>query len=199
MKKLISVMVVLAMSLVLACGAFAASSDVDDLKALINGAKGISSSQKAQAVAFIDDYAEEHADMITAETVSSLTALYNTAVATPASDRTSAFVTDLVNKGVAVLADAGITVKVDSLTVGNGTASITGSVSAPDAASVSFAGSVDAAANGSTPSNPVVNNPGSVIKNTGVNATSVIVLAIAMASVLGVAVVGVRKMGLLAQ
>ena len=38
-----------------------------------------------------------------------------------------------------------------------------------------------------------------VIKNTGVNATSAIVLAVAVAGVLGGAVVGARKMNLLAQ
>ena len=194
MKKVVSVMVVLAMSVMLACGAFAASADVDSLKALVNSAKGISDSQKAQAIAFIDDYAEEHADSITADTVSSLTALYNKAVASAPAERTEAYVTDLVNQGVSILKDAGITA---SISVSNGTTTITGSVSAPDTVSVSFAGSIDSATTGGT-TNPVA-PPSTVIKNTGVNVASVGIMAIAIVATLGIAVVGARKKGLLAR
>ena len=196
MKKVVSVMVVLAMSVMLACGAFAASADVDSLKALVNSAKGISDSQKAQAIAFIDDYAEEHADSITADTVSSLTALYNKAVASAPAERTEAYVTDLVNQGVSILKDAGITVTA-SISVSNGTTTITGSVSAPDTVSVSFAGSIDSATTGGT-TNPVA-PPSTVIKNTGVNVASVGIMAIAIVATLGIAVVGARKKGLLAR
>ena len=190
------------MCIVLATSAFAASSDVEDLKALVNGAQGITDSQKAQAVAFLDDYAQEHADQITPEIVSQLTELYNTALATPAGERTQAKLTDYVNQGISILSSAGIQVTIDTFTVGNGMASITGSVSAPDAASVTFAGSIDSAgqAAGGSASNPAVSGgAGSVIKNTGVNVTSAAVLGIALVSVLGAAVVGVRKMGLLAR
>ena len=66
MKKIISVLIAAAMCLTLSVGAFAAQSDVDNLKNLVNNARGLSSSQKAQACAFLDDYSAEHADAISA-------------------------------------------------------------------------------------------------------------------------------------
>lgn len=191
MKKIISVLIAAAMCLTLSVGAFAAQSDVDNLKNLVNNARGLSSSQKAQACAFLDDYSAEHADAITADIVSRLTDLYNTALATPASERSEAKITEYVNQGVAILAEAGITVKVDSITLANGKASITGSVSAADAASVSFAGSISAqnVSGGST-----APDTSGVIKPTGVSADSVALLGIVLAAVLGTAVVGTRKL-----
>lgn len=191
MKKIISVLIAAAMCLTLSVGAFAAQSDVDNLKNLVNNARGLSSSQKAQACAFLDDYSAEHADAITADIVSRLTNLYNTALATPASERSEAKITEYVNQGVAILAEAGITVKVDSITLANGKASITGSVSAADAASVSFAGSISAqnVSGGST-----APDTSGVIKPTGVSADSVALLGIVLAAVLGTAVVGTRKL-----
>ena len=138
------------------------------------------------------DYSAEHADAIPADIVSRLTNLYNTALATPASERSEAKITEYVNQGVAILAEAGITVKVDSITLANGEASITGSVSAADAASVSFAGSISAqnvSGGGST-----APDTSGVIKPTGVSADSVALLGIVLAAVLGTAVVGTRKL-----
>lgn len=192
MKKIISVLIAAAMCLTLSVGAFAAQSDVDNLKNLVNNAAGLSASQKQQACAFLDDYSAEHADAITADIVSRLTDLYNTALATPASERSEAKITEYVNQGVAILAEAGITVKVDSITLANGKASITGSVSAADAASVSFAGSISAqnvSGGGST-----APDTSGVIKPTGVSADSVALLGIVLAAVLGTAVVGTRKL-----
>lgn len=193
MKKIISALIAAAMCLTLSVGAFAAQSDVDNLKNLVNNARGLSSSQKAQACAFLDDYSAEHADAITADTVASLTSLYNTAISTPASERSEAKITEYVNQGVAILAEAGITVKVDSITLANGKASITGSVSAADAASVSFAGSVSAQNTTSGGTSTAPDTTG-VIKPTGVSADSVALLGIVLAAVLGTAVVGTRKL-----
>ena len=185
------------MCLTLSVGAFAAESDVDSLKNLVNGARGLSSSQKAQACAFLDDYAEEHADAITADIVSRLTSLYNTTVSTPAAQRTEAKITEYVNQGVAILAEAGITVTVDSISLANGKASITGSVSAADATTTAFAGTISAenpsgtTDGGTTPTTPSTSG---VIKATGVSVESVAVLGIALAAVLGTAVVSTRKL-----
>lgn len=201
MKKLISAVIAAALSLALSVSAFATASDVDALKSLVNSVQGITDSQRAQAIAFIDEYGAAHPDAITADVVSDLQNLYNTALATPADQRTESVIAGFVDQGVAILARAGVTVTVDSISVANGVATVTGSVSAPDATTQSFAGSIDAASttSGGTTGGSTAAGGSTVIKNTGVSAQSVAVLGIALAGTLGAAVIGVRKMGLLAR
>ena len=203
MKKFASILAAVAMSAVMAVSAFAAQADVDNLKGLVNGAKGVTAAEKATAIAFIDEYAVKNADKITATTVSELTAVYNEAVSSKPEARTTEFVTGLVNRAQKTLADAGITVSIENFVVGNGRAVISGSVSAPGVktATFNFSKSATAPSNGSTAgaAAPVSNAGKGVIKSTGVDATSVVVMAVALVSVLGGAVIGVRKMGLLAQ
>ena len=198
MKKFISVVAAFAMGVVMATSAFAAQSDVDALKNLVNGAKGFSASDKAQAVAFIDDYAMEHADKITAKTVSELQAIYNEAINSKKENRTNDFVTGLAARAQKTLADAGITLTINSFVIENGRITVSGSVSAQDAKTVGFNYVKEGALSKVMVSNSTAaaNSP---IKRTGVDASSVIVLAVGIMATLGGAAIGVRKMGLQAQ
>lgn len=200
MKKFISIVAAMAMSAVMAVSAFAASNDVANLKALANEAGAAAGVDVSAFNAFIDDYAEEHADMITADVVNQLAAIKATVANTAAANRTEAFIAEQGAKAVKALAEARITVTPNYSINGN---VIGGSVtlSAPDAKSVTISANIVGQVNGSasTAGSTAAGATTGVIKNTGVNATSAIVLAVAVAGVLGGAVVGARKMNLLAQ
>ena len=200
MKKFISIVAAMAMSAVMAVSAFAASNDVANLKALANEAGAAAGIDASAFNAFIDDYAEEHADMITADVVNQLAAIKATVANTAAANRTEAFIAEQGAKAINALSKAGITVTPNYSINGN---TIGGSVtlSAADAKTVSTSFSVAGKVTGSasTAGGTTAGATTGVIKNTGVNATSAIVLAVAVAGVLGGAVVGARKMNLLAQ
>lgn len=200
MKKFISIVAAMAMSAVMAVSAFAASNDVANLKALASEAGAAAGVDVSAFNAFIDDYAEEHADMITADVVNQLAAIKATVANTAAANRTEAFIAEQGGKAVKALAEARITVTPNYSINGN---VIGGSVtlSAPDAKSVTISANIVGQVNGSasTAGSTAAGATTGVIKNTGVNATSAIVLAVAVAGVLGGAVVGARKMNLLAQ
>lgn len=200
MKKFISIVAAMAMSAVMAVSAFAASNDVANLKALASEAGAAAGVDVSAFNAFIDDYAEEHADKITADVVNQLAAIKANVVNTAAANRTEAFIAEQGGKAVKALAEARITVTPNYSINGN---VIGGSVtlSAPDAKSVTISANIVGQVNGSasTAGSTAAGATTGVIKNTGVNATSAIVLAVAVAGVLGGAVVGARKMNLLAQ
>lgn len=200
MKKFISIVAAMAMSAVMAVSAFAASNDVANLKALANEAGAAAGIDASAFNAFVDDYAEEHADKITADVVNELAAIKATVANTAAANRTEAFIAEQGAKAINALSKAGITVTPNYSINGN---TIGGSVtfSAADAKTVSTSFSVAGKVTGSasTAGGTTAGAATGVIKNTGVNATSAIVLAVAVAGVLGGAVVGVRKMNLLAQ
>lgn len=200
MKKFISIVAAMAMSAVMAVSAFAASNDVANLKALANEAGAAAGIDASAFNAFVDDYAEEHADKITADVVNELAAIKATVANTAAANRTEAFIAEQGAKAINALSKAGITVTPNYSINGN---TIGGSVtfSAADAKTVSTSFSVAGKVTGSasTAGGTTAGATTGVIKNTGVNATSAIVLAVAVAGVLGGAVVGVRKMNLLAQ
>ena len=201
MKKFVSVMLVLALSVVLACTAFAAQSDVDDLKALVNGAGYGTADQKALAIKFLDDYvAAGNADKMTAEVVADLKAVYNAAAATPADQRTAAVINDLAGKATAALKKAEITVSFDEAVIANGMSSYKVTVTAPNTHTLKMSDEFVSAATGSTAAGGAAagSNTG-VIKRTGVDATAAIAMAIGVFCVLGVAVVGVRKLDLRAE
>lgn len=200
MKKFISIVAAMAMSAVMAVSAFAASNDVANLKALASEAGAAAGVDVSAFNAFIDDYAEEHADKITADVVNELAAIKANVVNTAAANRTEAFIAEQGGKAVKALSKAGITVTPNYSINGN---VIGGSVtlSAPDAKSATISANIVGQVNGSasTAGSTAAGATTGVIKNTGVNATSAIVLAVAVAGVLGGAVVGARKMNLLAQ
>lgn len=200
MKKFISIVAAMAMSAVMAVSAFAASNDVANLKALASEAGAAAGVDVSAFNAFIDDYAEEHADKITADVVNQLAAIKANVVNTAAANRTDKFVAEQGAKAINALSKAGITVTPNYSINGN---VIGGSVtfSAADAKTVSTSFSVAGKVTGSasTAGGTTAGATTGVIKNTGVNATSAIVLAVAVAGVLGGAVVGARKMNLLAQ
>ena len=203
MKKIISIDAAMAMSDVMAVSAFAASNDVANLKALASEAGAAAGVDVSAFNAFIDDYAEEHADKITADVVNQLAAIKANVVNTAAANRTDKFVAEQGAKAIAVLNEAGITVTPAYSVNANNTISGSVSFSAADAktVSVSFsaAGKVIYTGYASAGTTTGAAAGSGVIKNTGVNATSAIVLAVAVAGVLGGAVVGARKMNLLAQ
>lgn len=200
MKKFISIVAAMAMSAVMAVSAFAASNDVANLKALASEAGAAAGVDASAFNAFIDDYAQEHADKITADVVNELAAIKATVANTAAANRTEAFIAEQGAKAITALGKAGITVTPNYSVNGN---VIGGSVtlSAADAKTVTTSFSVAGKVTGtaSTAGGTTAGATAGVIKNTGVNATSAIVLAVAVAGVLGGAVVGARKMNLLAQ
>ena len=110
MKKFISIVAAMAMSAVMAVSAFAASNDVANLKALASEAGAAAGVDVSAFNAFIDDYAEEHADKITADVVNQLAAIKANVVNTAAANRTDKFVAEQGAKAIAVLNEAGITV-----------------------------------------------------------------------------------------
>ncbi len=202
MKKFVSVMLVLALSAVLACTAFAAQSDVDDLKALVNGAAYGTADQKALAVKFLDDYAAVgNADKLTSEVVAELQAVYNAAAATPADQRTAAVINDLAGKATAALKKADITVSFDEAVIASGMSSYKVTVTAPNTHTLKMSDEFTSAVTGTTTAGggaAAGSNTG-VIKRTGVDATAAIAMVVGVFCVLGVAVVGVRKLDLRAE
>lgn len=200
MKKFISIVAAMAMSAVMAVSAFAASNDVANLKALASEAGAAAGVDVSAFNAFIDDYAEEHADKITADVVNQLAAIKANVANTAAANRTESFIAEQGAKAINALSKAGITVTPNHSINGN---VIGGSVtfSAPDAKNATISANIVGQVNGSasTAGSTAAGATTGVIKNTGVNATSAIVLAVAVAGVLGGAVVGARKMNLLAQ
>lgn len=213
MKKSVSIVIALVMSLVLATGVFAAT-PAGELMSRVDSAASagqLDAAMQQKAKDFIKDYDEMFPGEITNETV----ALADSVKSALKTATTPKEVEAIINgtKGA-----AGFPKHVDfnnvSITNDGGKLGIKAYVYAKDdngkevikgfnAVSAAVPEYKEPANNGGSnaastaPATTSVVSSGKVIKNTGVSANSVAVMAVVLASVLGVAVVGVRKMGLL--
>ena len=197
MKKAVSCILVFAVCLTMALTAFAAdNSAVEDLKNFVQSAQGLSASEKASAVAFLDEYVAAGNTGITADTVASVKALYNEALAAGSKAQTDInTLNGYIERAEAIAASAGVdlTITLKSIEGDTATAVVTASANGVSAYSVepSLVGDsiVPGTATGSSGS-------ASVIKPTGIDTASVAVMMAGVFCVLTVAAVSVKKLGL---
>ena len=197
MKKAISVLLAVALCMMLAVTSFAANNAaVADLINFVNSAKGISASTRAQAVAFLEAYDAAGNTDITADIVAQVKALYNEAYALGQEAQTNAdTINSYVAKAQAIAAEAGITLSVSNLTVSGNTASATITVSAANGLTVTVTEDLVGTTAGGSTGGSTSGSTG-VIKPTGIETESVVVMMAGVFCVLAAAAVGTKKLGL---
>ena len=196
MKKAISVLLAVALCMMLAVTSFAVSAPTQDLINFVNSAVGITEASRQKAVDFLTKYDQVKPDAITQDIVDEIKALYNEARGLGQEAQTNAdTINAYVTKAQAIAAKAGITLTVTNLSVSGNVATATVTVSAEGVESVTVNEELIGTTAGGSTGGSTSGSTG-VIKPTGIETESVVVMMAGVFCVLAAAAVGTKKLGL---
>lgn len=196
MKKAISVFLAVALCMMLAVTSFAVSAPTQDLINFVNSAVGITDATRQKAVDFLTEYDAAKPDAITQDIVNEIKALYNEARALGQEAQTNAdTINTYIAKAQAIAAKAGITLTVTNLSISGNTATATITVSAEGVDSVTVNEELIGTTAGGSSEGSAGGSAG-VIKPTGIETESAVVMMAGVFCVLAAAAVGVKKLGL---